>query len=159
MAYVSDRQLVEEVLPSHLMLSVVINGAQPDDPEAQATIAKLTEAAEAPLEGLPDAKRRKILLRSQRAYHAGARPYSGEGHIVAKFGLIVFYWLEAMIEDGHYVIPEDSPFMQAMDSILPGLAEWAEIAAMEASAKKQARKFHELLQAEGLFRGITLAKL
>lgn len=156
MAYVNDRQLVEEVLPSHLMLSVVMNGADPDDPEAKETIAKLARTAEAPLVGLPDAQRRKILARSQRAYHAGAKPYSGEGHLVAKFGLIVFFWLEAMIEGGHYVIPEDSEFMDAMGSILPELSRWAEIGPMEASAKKQARKFHELLQGEGLFRGIAI---
>lgn len=153
MVYVSDRRMVEEILPCNLMISVVLNGADPDEQEALDCIELLRQSAAGSVSHLHDVKsRQKIFDRAERAYWTAARPWSGEGQSVGKFGLIVYYWLRAMLDSGNMSFPEDGPFQSAMDLLLPGLAPHAEIAALDASAQKQSRKFHERLQSMGYYR-------
>lgn len=157
MAYISDRSMVESVLPCHLMLSVVMNGAEPDDPEAVKCIALLRSAAYEAVESLPTEKgREKILRRSERAYQDVARQWSGEGHSVGKFGLIVYYWLRGMMEAGYVILSEDGPFQEAMELLLPGLQSHSEIEAVDVSAQKQSRKFHAKLQSLGYYRDAVI---
>ena len=155
--YVSDRQMVEEVLPAQLMLSVVLNGASdPQEPDTQRCILLLRAAEYDPVLHLDEKKREKILRRAERTYHESARAWSGEGQSVGKFGLIVYYWLRAMMDAGFISFPEEGPFQQAMDLLLPALEPHAEIEAVDRSAQKQSRKFHAVLQGLGYYQGVEL---
>lgn len=156
MAYVSDRQIVEGIIPCNLMISVVLNGADPDQ-EAIDCIDLLRQAANEHVAHIHIQKERdKIHRRAERAYQDAARPWSGEGHSVGKFGLIVYYWLRAMLDTGNIDLGETGPFQEAMELLLPGLAPHAEIEALDASAQKQSRKFHERLQSLGYYRHASI---
>lgn len=156
MAYVSDRQRVEEVLPVHCMMGVVMHGAEENDPVTKQCLEFLRIAANDAVEDLDKKDREKIWRRSQRAYEDAIKTYSAEGQSVAKFGLIVFYWLRAMLDGGWIQLPEDGAFQKAMDLLLPGLDPHANISELDRSAQKQAPKFHARLQALGYYRMVEL---
>lgn len=154
--YISDRQRVEAALPANFMWSVVLNGAD-ESTESQHCITLLQLAAYDSVEDIATLKgREKILRRAQRAYEQAAAPWAGEGQSVGKFGLMVYYWLRAMIEEGFITIPDGSPFEEAMEIVLPALEPHAAIEAVDRSAKKQAVKFHARLQELGFYKGVDL---
>lgn len=159
MPYVSDRQMTESVLPAHLMLSVVLNGADDieNDADAQRCIALLRDAANEPVAHLVGSKaKEKIWRRSERAYRDVSKAWTGEGVAVGKFGLVVFYWLRALVDAGHLIMEDDSPFQQAMEILLPCLEPYANVEGIDRSAQKQAPKFHSKLQELGYYGGVQL---
>ena len=117
----------------------------------------MRQAANEPVENLVDAKaREKIWRRSERAYKDAAAGWTGEGVAVGKFGLVVFYWLRALVDAGHLIMEDDSPFQQAMEILLPCLEPYANVQGIDSSAQKQAPKFHRKLQELGYYRDVQL---
>lgn len=157
MPYVSDRELVEWILPAQFMLSVVLNGAVDlEDPDTRACIALLRQAEVAPLLHLSATKQGSLLRRGERAYIEASAAYSGDGQSVGKFGLVAYYWTRALVDSGYLSWPDDSAFQQAMELLLPCLVPHAEIEAVDRSAQRQAPKLHRTLQRMGLFQRVNI---
>lgn len=159
MPYISDRELVEWILPAQFMLSVVLNGATDlKDPDTMRCIAFLRHAEVEPFAMgtvLPD-KQQSLLRRSERVYIQASEAYSGEGLSVGKFGLVAYYWMRGLVDSGYMSWPDDSAFQQAMELLLPCLVPHAEIEAVDLSAQRQAPKLHRHLQRLGYFQRVIL---
>lgn len=151
----NDKARVELLLAPIVFLDVVLNGtAEPDGEEAMATRQLLRSAIEEIVEDLREPQRSKIIRRSRRVYGDAVEPYRREGMEVAKLGLIAFYWLQNLVGQGYFVLPAGCPLERAIEAILPALEPTANVPALDASARKQARKVHERLQAQGYFQGV-----
>jgi hypothetical protein len=151
--YRSDRQITEATLPSSFFWSVMVNGvADPDAPHNAAIIALLDEAMEAELVGLTSEQRGKILRRSRRIYQEAVTEFERQQIEAGKFGLVVFYLFQMLRDQGLFRLAEGGPLDRALEEILPAVAEWTAVAAVDASAQKQARRLLKLLQGEGYFR-------
>ncbi len=69
-------------------------------------------------------------------------------------GLIAFYWLQTLVSARYFVLQEDAPLMKALDLLLPALEPAANVAKLDASARKQADHFMRRLQELGYFREV-----
>lgn len=159
MVYVSDRELVEWILPAQFMLSVVLNGAVDlKDRETMRCIDLLRRAEVEPfaMSVVPYAKQQSLLRRSERVYIEASASYSGDGLSVGKFGLVAYYWMRALVDSGYMYWRDDSAFQQAMELLLPCLVPHAEIEAVDLSAQRQAPKLHRHLQRLGYFQRVNL---
>lgn len=152
--YLSDKQRVELALPPCIMMGVVIAGVDESDPDFARACDLLKTAAREPVDDLPPRHAKKILERVRRAHKAAIEPYSGDGEEVAKFGLIVFYWIKAMVESGYFVFAEGSAIDQALALYIEAIEHKAAVPKIDASAQKQARKFIAGLQQQGLYQGL-----
>ncbi|MDR6954191.1 hypothetical protein J2X65_003559 [Ancylobacter sp. 3268] len=156
MPYLSDRQRVEISLPPQVMLGVVIAGVDREDADYRRALDLLKVAAREPIDDLPEDRAHKILERVRRVHKEVLGPYSGEGQDVAKFGLVAFYWIKAMVETGYFVFAEGSAIDEAMTLFIGAIEHRAQVPAIDASAQKQARKLIRSLQALGYYRGLDL---
>lgn len=156
MAYISDTQRVEQILPAQFMLSVVLNGAVEPDPETIRCMTLLRKAEREPILLLPVAKQNSLLRRGENAYVDASAAYSGDGRSVGKFGLVAYYWMRALVDSGYLYWPDDSPFQEAMELLLPCLVPHAEIEAIDRSAQRQAPKLHRALQKLGYYQRVNL---
>lgn len=153
MAYRSDRHVVEATLPSSFFWEVMVNGvADRHAPDHSQVIAWLDEATEAEVAGLPADRRSKILRRSQRIYHQALAEFRRQEMEAGKFGLVAFYLFDQLRDAGLFTLVDGSPLDRALEALLPAIAEWTAIPAVDASAQKQARRLLQLLQGEGYYR-------
>ena len=156
MTYLSDRQRVEISLPPQVMMGVLFAGVERHDADFERAVALLKTAAREPLEDLPERHSRKILERTRRVHNDILGPYHGEGQDVAKFGLITFYWIQAMVESGYFVFAEGSAIDEAMALFIRAIEHRAQVPAIDASAQKQARKLIRSLHALGYYRALEV---
>jgi hypothetical protein len=199
MAYLNDTQRVEMSIPAHMMLAVLLSGAnvadpgpKPDtsswnayiqwqnawqvfnenlkDPEfAKAyeifkqTKELLLKACESPvIDVYPEKKRISLLRRVERIHSEVMAPYLKKEPDARKLGLIAYYLLNQLVETSYLIIPEESPFGQALETMLPALSPWEgstpqeikDYEALNASAEKQSKKILKDLQTAGYYLGI-----
>jgi hypothetical protein len=154
--YLSDRQRVELALPAHVMMGVVIAGVEDQDDDYRRCVTLLRTAAREPVADLDARKERKIQQRVRRLHHDVVRPYSGEGEDVGKFGLIVFFWIAAMVETSYFVFAAGSAIDEALKLYIGAIEHKAREPRVVASAQKQARKMIARLQALGFYQGLQL---
>lgn len=156
MTYRSDRQITEELVPIKLLYTVVVNGADPDDPDVEAVRQLLVQAAIDILAGLMPDKMVQISRRAERIASAAEAPFRRAEARVAKFGLSVYYALDQLRYQGMFAVPDGSPLEAALEALLHpdgSITEAANIDAVDASAQKQGKHILTALQSEGLFRG------
>lgn len=160
MAYRSDRHIVESLIPIRLLLSVVHFGMAEGSAEAVQLTAWLKAAEAEHLSGRIDAEVRRLARRSWTIYDRVMAPFLEDETSCAKFGLIVFYLLAELEEQGIPLFAAGSSFdlaQQALYGAEGTITEMANIAAVDASAQKQARRVLRTLQDEGYFREAVAA--
>lgn len=152
----TDRQRVELLLPSQVMLAVLIHGVDdPDHPDAKQCKELLVLAGNEVLMDLLPNRREQIVRRVYRVHKEVTEPYTKEGMRTDKLGLIAYYWLKAVVDQEYLVIGEESAFMKAMDIFLPAIEHVAQIEKVDKSAQKNARKFLAHLQRLGYYQGVS----
>lgn len=172
----TDRQRVELGLPPFTLLNVLLAGAQvrkppprerPTDPVAKADYVYRINSyrtfmrckrhfSDAYMETVRDmgmaAEMSKILRRIERAHSKIVLPFIEAEARVEKFGLVAFYLLQILVDEGWVIVGEDSHMQRGLDLLLPGLEHVADIDGVNKSAMKQARKAYERLQREGYYK-------
>lgn len=151
MTYLNDRQRVELSLPAQVMMGILIAGVDHHDADFRRALDLLRTASREPVDDLNDREARKVLERVRRAHAVVVAPYAREGHDVAKFGLIVFYWIKTMVETGYFVFAEGSAIDEAMTLFIGAIEHRASVPEVNASAQKQARKLIRVLQSLGYY--------
>ena len=94
------------------------------------------------LDGLPAPKRASAERYSRKAADAILKPFVDRRESCAKAGLVFFYAIRQLIDEGLYEL-RDGPFSEAMDAVLNPdgtVTEMANIEGIDRSAQKQARK-------------------
>lgn len=152
-AHRTDREIVELTLPPQIFLGVVMNGADPSA-EAKAASDHLIRATAEILEPCPRPVRKKLLRRSKRAHDDATAPYREPGQPVALLGLVSFYWLQALVDQRFFVVPEQSSLQRGLDLVLPALSPAASDPDTDALARAEVPLFLGRLQALGYFRGV-----
>jgi hypothetical protein len=135
-----------------MMLGVIVAGANARDEQFDECTRLLKAGVVELLSDLPHKKAQKIHQRTKRLHGAVSAPYTREGMEVSKFGLVVFYWLKGLVESGYLVFASGSAIDRAIAIYIPAIEHAAQIAAVDQSAQKQARKLMAALQAAGYFR-------
>lgn len=151
----NDRQRVEVMLPAQIMLGVLLAGASDQECD-DFKIAKeaFIEASDEPVRDLMPEKRAYIIRRTFRVNMEVTAQYQKADARVDKMGLIAFYWLRALIDQGYLVLHAGSAMERGMDIMLPALEHAANIEKLDASAQKNARKFLAHLQRLGYYLGV-----
>lgn len=156
MTYLSDRQIVQCLVPVRLLLSVVHYGvADRQSPEAVQLTAWLKSAELGVLAGRHEKEQAKLARRSWAIYDAVMAPFLASETDCAKFGLVVFYLLAELEEQGIHTFAAGSDFdlaQQALYGPEGSIVALANVPDVDASAQKQARRLMRHLQAEGYFR-------
>jgi hypothetical protein len=149
----TDRQRVELVLPSRLMYSVVSSaGANPQDPDYAAITKDLVLACVEPLDGMMADAKHKVIRRIERTSRELCAPYIGAAEVsVAKMGMILFYFMQTLIELGILELYEGTPMARATTLFLPFLTEYFDKPALDHSAQKQGRRMVDHCQRLGFY--------
>jgi hypothetical protein len=150
----TDRQRVEVMLPAQLMLGVLISGANKQDADYKRALAALIEACDDAVRDVPRDRRDRIARRMLRAHDEITAPFLKEGARADKVGLVVFYWLELLIDSDYLLLRAGGAMQCALDVLLPALEHAARIERLDASAQKSARKFLAHLQQLGYYHGV-----
>ena len=165
MPYMSDTMRVEMSLPAHIMLSVLLSGANCTEP-AMGTIAWfehhqrliddpkfaksyeifkqtkgfLIQACDEALAGVfPEKKEMSLLRRIERLHHEIVEPYiKTDSPDPRKIGIMAFYLLQHLVETETLIVPEDSSFGKALEHMLPALSPW------EGSTEKEIEDYDRL---------------
>ena len=157
MAYRSDREIVQDLVPIMLFYSVVWYGHQDKDgADGKQLLAWLKEAEKQVVTSVVPKKLGGIMRRALRVHEEVIAPFVEARAAVAKYGLVVFYVLDRLRQNGLFQVVDGSAFDQAISALLHEdgtLVEFANISKIDASAQKQARKVLAVLQANGLFAG------
>jgi hypothetical protein len=152
MAYLSDTMRVEMSLPVHMMLCVLMSGANCADPGPKGsfeewnafhkrllddkfaashktfreTKALLVKACDEALEGLyPERKQRSLISRIERVHREAVEPYIKDKSVdPRKIGIMAFYLIQHLVNTGLLIIPEESSFGKALENMLPALSPW-----------------------------------
>lgn len=191
MTYMNDTMRVELSLPIHIMLAVLVTGANCAEPAPGATehwqrfnermkdpkFAKsyeifkqtkdlLVKACDEALDGIyPDNKKMSLLRRIERVHLEMVQPYlKADNPDPRKIGIIAFYLLQHLLDTEFLVLSDESPFMLALNHMLPALSPWEgstpeeeqDYERLNKSAQKQVRRVLQHLQAEGYYKGIPL---
>lgn len=149
MPHMTDTMRVEMSLPVHIMLAVLLSGAncaEPNpgtkswdfwknkvdtDPEFARSVktfketrALLTAACDEALEGVyPDKKLASLIRRIQRVHHEAVAPYLKDRSAdPRKIGIMAYYLLQHLVDTGLLIVPEDSSFGKALAHLLPALS-------------------------------------
>lgn len=161
MAYCSDRQIVEALLPIRLLSSVVFHGvADPGSDDAKQVLDWLKQAETDLVSQRTDKEKIKLVRRSWAAYDDVMGPFLKEETTCAKFGLIVFYLLAELEAQEIYLFAQGGLFDRAQQAIFSSggtVVEIANIDALDISAQKQARRLLRALQDLGYFREAVAA--
>lgn len=154
--WASDRQRVEVLLPAQMVLAIIIAGAGDRDADFDACKALLLTACKEPVADLTPAHQRKVLNRATRLHREVSAPYTKDGAEVSKLGLIVFYWLKAVVDSGYLVFAAGSAIDRAIDLFVPAIEHAAQVEAVDRSAQKQAVHMLRHLQRLGYYQGIGI---
>lgn len=153
MAFRTDRQIIEAMLPSDFFWAVIVDGvADIENPANRQVVAWLDAATMAELEGLTPERRGKLIRRARRIFAEALAEFRRQGMEAGKFGLIAYYLFAALRDAGLFHLVDGSALDLALEAILPAVTEWADIPEVDASAQKQARRLLKVLQGEGYYR-------
>lgn len=152
--------VVERMVPIGLVYATVFNGVADRSEAGHAAVLNLPEQAmHDETEGLPRPKRESASRHAKKAADSVLRPFVEANESCAKFGLIVFYALRILIDEGAYELREGA-FSEAMDAVLNPdgtVTEMANIDGVDRSAQKQARRLVVALRSLGYFQARGLA--
>lgn len=155
MTALTDRQAVELLLPTEAVRLVLRDGVAEKDDDFRRCMALLSAAQQEVLAArggtLKDGA--KIGRRAVRALGGAMAPHIRDGVEVGKVGLIVFFWIQALVESGYLVFAQGSAIDQALQLFMGAIEHHADEPRRRASAEKQARKVLASLQAMGLYEG------
>ena len=146
MTYRNDKTLTFELLVNHAFRTLVLEGMSTPDP-ALITIldSALVECR------IPVDKAAKVNRRAIRLLNAIVKPFEEAGASVAKFGLTFYYVLREFVDEGRFVIEDGSSLDKFCEMLLSdegSLVELANIAKVDSSAMKQAKKMREMIRKE-----------
>lgn len=157
MVYTNERRLSEDLMLPVMLSTIVAEGDVDQDHTTKTVLDWIDAAYAAMLASAGDANRaRKVKNRTMAAVRLATADLRKEGQSVAKYGLVAYYLMRAMVDQGRLEVKEGTDFGNAIDIVLVALQPAADNDAMNESAQKQARKFLSRLQAEGYFKEITL---
>lgn len=152
-----SRTIVGRLLPVHLTFAAVFHGVKDHTAPVHAKVLGLLDRAVAEeVEGLPAHQVESVKRHAKRAAETLLAPFVKAQMPCAKFGLIVFYAINELIEAGAYQRFEGA-FEEALAELLDDdstLAEFANVDGIDASAQKQARKLIRAMQGLGYFTGV-----
>lgn len=155
MTYRSDRSIAEQLLPVRLVAAVLWFGLDDRESEdAKVLLGLIRQAENEILDGIDIKRAQKLLRRVWRISDAVLKPFHDAKAHVAKFGLVAYYVMQRLVENGRLEIVDGSAFDQVISALLSPdgtLTEFANIPKIDESAQKQARKMFATLKAEGLF--------
>lgn len=155
----NSREITERLIPVLLVKSVVHFGvADPTEPEHAAVLRLLDDAVEVELAGLPSHQRASIERHAGRVANALLKPLIAQRMECAKAGLAIFYVLNGLVDADLYHYSQ--PFWNAMDALVSPegtVTEMANIAGVDRSAEKHARKLLSAMQGMGYFVGQVAA--
>lgn len=160
-SYYNTRRVVESIVPVYIITSVVEHGVNPkteQEKEDRDYILKLLANSIDDL--LPEkiTEKEKVELTRRITYVSGyliIKPYVEAERLAAKLGLVIFYFLKNMVNQGAYNIVEGSNFEEALNMFLEGMSEWANKKAFDKSSIKEARKLHKNLQSHGYYKDVA----
>lgn len=158
MTYRSDRDITQELMPIRFFGSVVEHGADREHTDVDRFRSIFRQAEFDVVGNLPEKKKQAILRRSWRIHDDVIKPYRDAQIAVAKFGLIVFYVLDKLRQQGLFHLVDGSPLDTAVSALLSEegtLVQFANITKIDQSAQKQARRMLAQLQENGLYLGAT----
>jgi len=157
----NDRRIAERVIHANLMIVVISGGIDyARYPEVKDLEELFRQEIYDLLSQLDQKRGDKLYARALRATKHASAPYVLEEKASpAKLGLITFYLLQNLVGQGYVEFNTHSPFTVAIDQVLPLLQEHADIDALNASAKKQARRMYETLQRDGYYAGTKWSDL
>lgn len=161
MAYLSDRQRVEIVLLVQMMLAITLEGVEQgkqEDDDFKACVEHLLAACHEPVADLDARRQKRVLDRMKRVHLDATKPYRNEGDEVGRLGLIIFWLIKSVVDDGYIVYNENSHIGKALEIWLPSLEQHASIEKRMKSAHKHAGKMLVYLQSQGYFHTVRLAK-
>ncbi len=157
----TDSQRVELALPAHMLYGIAgskcfscfDDAGKVTDPEGAALLERardlLKTACREPLADLPYARRGKLARRVTRVYQTAMDELFDQPAVKAT--LTVYYVIEDLIERGAIELFDGSAFAEGADIIMPMAEHGLESAAIEASARKQARRILDRLKREGIY--------
>ncbi|MCX7898506.1 MAG: hypothetical protein N2444_00185 [Methylocystis sp.] len=150
----TDRQRVEALFFPVIFRSIIKSSEVQTDGNAKC-LAYIEEGIREVLDRVDDRKKAALWRRVIRAHDAALDPEREGGVTIEKAGMIGFYMLSAILEDGYLELEAGSKMAVAIEAILEALAPGFSEARLDASARKQAAKTLRLLQREGYFEGVT----
>ena len=147
----TDRQRVELAIPARLMFDVLASAIE-DGSDLQANDIRrhLVAACAEPLEGLAGAARSKIIRRIERVTTEAGAPYY-EKVTAAKMAMTVFYFVEALIDQGILELYADTPMAHVVQAFMALLGESFAQPTLDESAKKQGVEVLQALQRQGYY--------
>lgn len=158
MAYMSDRNRIEVLLPPQLMIAVLTAGVEDQEDEVfKRCYRNLQLASVEPLLGLMPKEQQKLGKRCVKLHLEITAPYRGENEEVAKVGLINFYVIKAIVDSGYLNYEEGSPLDLGIQDFITGIEPHAQIERKDRSAQKQARKVLAHLQRLGYYPGVEMS--
>ena len=144
--YKNDRQLTLELLAIRAFQVLIAEGQTTPQPDLLALLNK--EKTEI---NIPPDREAKINCRAIRILNTIVRPFEEAEASVAKFGLVLFYVLRELVDQGRFAIDDGSALDKFCDLLLSddgSLVELANIRKVDSSAQKASRKMMEVLRKE-----------
>lgn len=155
MANLTDKQRVERALPSYLLLGVLMQGADhKDGPGAIAAKEALVQAAGEALTDLPKPARDKLNRRIVRLHDLVTKPYREKRARVDKLGLVTFYAIGALIDEGRLELRQDSALQKGLTAMAGALLQARGDRELDAAAKAEAPEFVSQLKRLGYYGGV-----
>lgn len=155
LGHITDKQRVELLLPSQMMLAVVIAGFSEETKETAGFIkltAKLIESGEIAIQSIADKDRNKILRRVKALNEKMVRlAIPDDLNDIPKLGLIYFHIISQIIESGIVVYDIDDCFGYSLQVFMDSIQGHASIEKRNLSAIKKARKILEWLRGQGYY--------
>ncbi len=153
--YLSDKQRVELLLPSQMILAVAFAGFS-DDQQATEGFAKLKanliESGEIALQSISDKDRNKILRRVKSLNEKMVKlAIPDDANDIPKLGLVYFHIISQIIESGIVVYDIDDCFGYSLQVFMDSIQGHASIEKRNLSAIKKARKILEWLRGQGYY--------
>lgn len=154
MAYYNERRTVEELVLPLAFVAVVKDGIPDEFAGKRDEMSGLFDkAAEEVLPKAMTAKERTRLFYRLKdvilnCVTTPARHYSDPA---AKLALSLYYFLRNMVDQGAYVISDESKFSKALDMFLPTVDPWLDQPRFVRSAYKEGRRILTRMQQAGYF--------
>lgn len=147
----TDTRRVEFALLPRLAFQIVNCGVSDvNHPDAKRCLELLIQACSEPVDELPEKARLKIIRRIERLFRETSARYQDQP--AGKVALVLWYALSELLDQGVLELYEGSSMANAMATLQPMIADWFDIAKVDASAQKQARKLLRDLKAQGYYR-------
>lgn len=155
--YRNERRLIEHLICLEAMKLVVVYGVE--DQENGRTIDVISRLETSISSAIPNgvsSKADSINRRVKSVTHdVMMKPFVDGGEMVSKFGLAVYYLIINLMDQGIFILEDDSEEMEAIDFILASLSEYTtkEFVKFDRSAFRAGRRMLDRLNAAGYYKG------